>query len=134
MRILPVLFSTIIIFSCQSSVVDNVLPPAKMQMVLWDMMQADEMAGYYAMTDTSFLGLAKHADYYQKVFSVHQISKGDFVTSLNYYERNPAKLKIIVDSLQKFGQRLQQADSARNQPPVIPDTLKKLSLPPKRRL
>lgn len=131
---LPVLLSVVIIFSCESSVPDNVLPPGKMQMVLWDMMQADEMAGYYSMTDTSFLSLAKHADYYQKVFAVHKINKNDFVSSLNYYESNPSKLKIIVDSLQKFGQRLQQGDSARNQTPVIPDSLKKLSLPPKRRL
>jgi hypothetical protein len=111
MRSLRILIFTVCFFSCTSSVPKDVLPPKKMQTVLWDVMQADEMAEYYSVKDSTFHGLAKHADYYQKVFSIHKVSKEDFTRSLRYYENHPAALKTILDSLQKFGERLQKRDT-----------------------
>ena len=134
MRLQFIFVVVVLTISCESSAPDNILSRNKMQTVLWDMMQADEMAAYYSMTDTSFLRLEKHVDYYQKVLAVHKIDKKDFVKSLRYYENNPSKLKTILDSLQKFGERQQKADSAAKQVPVIDDTLKKPSMPSRRRL
>lgn len=126
-----ILFVVFFMLSCNSSVPEDVLPPNKMQSVLWDMMQADELTDYYVIKDSSYRGLAKHADYYQKIFAFHKISKQDFTRSISYYENNPVKLKAILDSLQKFGERLQKADSTRKADvPVITDSsIRKPPLP-----
>lgn len=127
MRRLRFLLVAVCILSCKSSVPKNILPPKKMQAVLWDVMLADEMAEYYSSKDSTLRGLQKHVDYYQKVFAVHKINKQDFTRSLNYYENHPAVLKTILDSLQKFSERLQKADSLNKKPynPIGNDTTKK---------
>jgi len=134
MRNLLILIVAACILSCKSSVPKDVLTPKKMQAVLWDVMQADEMTEYYSSKDSSFRGLPKHVEYYQKVFAIHKISKQDFARSLNYYENHPADLKIILDSLQKFSERLQKTDSLNKKPynPIGNDTTKRrLSVTPK---
>lgn len=97
----------------------DVLPPKKMQAVLWDVMQADAMAEYYNEGDSSFKSLAKHADYYQKVFAIHKINKEEFVKSLSYYEDHPTRLKSILDSLQSLGQRIDKVDTVKKEQPTI---------------
>lgn len=120
-----------IIISCQSSVPKNVLPPAKMQSVMWDMMQADAMAEYYASKDSALSELAKHVNYYQDVLTLHKISKEDFKRSLSYYQSHPSKLKTIFDSLQTFTERAQTIDTIKNKNrPVTLDSLKKKIVSP----
>jgi hypothetical protein len=114
MKFFGILFVLAVILSCKSSTPKEVLPPKKMQAVLWDVMQADEMAEYYSGKDSSFRGLDKHTGYYQKIFSLHKITKEDFTKSLSYYENHPSALKSILDSLQSFGERLQRADSLKH--------------------
>ena len=104
-------FVFILFLSCKSSVPKDVLPPKKMQAVLWDVMQADETAEYYSSSDSSFRELPKHVDYYEKIFAIHKITRKDFTRSLSYYQNHPASLKSILDSLQRFGERLQSSDS-----------------------
>jgi len=104
-----VLFVTIL--SCKSSVPKDILPPKKMQAVLWDMMQADEMMEYYSTNDSSFKGISKHTVYYQNIFAIHKVSRESFKNSLNYYKDHPASLKPILDSLQRFAQRSQSSDT-----------------------
>jgi hypothetical protein len=126
MRSLRILIFCVCIFSCKSSIPKDVLPPKKMQAVLWDVMQADEMAEYYSAKDSTFTALSKHADYYQKVFSIHKISKDDFTKSLTYYENHPVSFKPIIDSLQSLGERLQRADSLKEaKVTVIKDSVAK---------
>jgi hypothetical protein len=120
------------LLSCKSSVPKDVLPPQKMQAVLWDVMLADETADYYSVKDSSFRKLSKHVDYYQKIFAIHKISKEDFTRSLAYYTDHPATLKTILDSLQSFGERHQRMDSLKKsiKPAVVDSIRKKIHLPP----
>jgi hypothetical protein len=124
MRLLIIFLFSCCILSCGPSVPKDVLPPKKMQSVLWDMMQADEMAEYYSAKDTSYRGLKKHVDFYQKVFSIHKISKEKFNKSLSYYENHPADFKRILDSLHSYVERLQSADTLKKKPgqSVLDDT------------
>lgn len=131
MRSLLLFFFAIVIFSCKSSIPSDVLPPKKMQAVLWDVMQADALAEYYAMSDSMFTGLSKHIDYYQQVFEIHKINKEHFTRSLAFYENHPSSLKPILDSLQSLGQRLQNADTLEKTAPsvLIDSNLKKSRSP-----
>ena len=126
MRSLRILILSICVLSCKSSVPKDVLPPKKMQAVLWDMMQADEMADSYSVKDSTFHGLAKHVEYYQDIFSIHKINKEDFSKSLTYYQNHPAAFKAVLDSLKSFAERTQRADSlVKAKTPVVDTTAKK---------
>jgi len=111
MKKLLVLGVFISALSCNSSMPKDILSAKKMQDILWDMMQADEMAEYYSTRDSSFTMVAKHVDYYQRIFEIHKISKERFTKSLKYYKDHPARLKPIFDSLQRFAQRSQNTDT-----------------------
>ena len=105
-RSLILLFLALCFSSCSSDTVpDNVLAPKKMESVLWDVIMADEVADYYVQKDSSLKTLDKHVDLYQKLFSIHKISKQQFRNSLHYYEKRPDLLKPIFDSLQKRSER-----------------------------
>lgn len=126
MRTLGILIIVVLICSCKSSVPKDVLPPKKMQAVLWDVMQADEIAEYYSVKDSTFHSLPKHAEYYQKVFSIHKITKQDFTKSLAYYESHPAVFKTVLDSLKSFGEKIQRTDSLKkSKVPVVDSAAKR---------
>ena len=93
----------LIVFSCSSkdAVPDDVLPPVKMEKLLWDVMRIDEMNMYYAQTDTAFLRFDKNASVYGEVFRIHKTTKDEFRRSLKFYESRPDLFKPILDSLQK---------------------------------
>ena len=107
--LLPFLF----LYACSTkqSVPKDILPPAKMQSILWDTFRADEMALYYQFKDSSYARLTKREELYQKIFQVHHITKDQFKRSLQFYQSRPDLLKTILDSLQK------QSDKALRQRP-----------------
>lgn len=130
MKNLRILVFLVLVFSCKSSVPKDVFAPKKMQAVLWDVMQADEMAEYYSAKDSTYRNLSKHSEYYRQVFAIHKISKEDFSRSLSYYEEHPSRLKPILDSLKTFSERLQTADSLKKYgQSTIADSIKKKNLP-----
>jgi hypothetical protein len=106
-RFLTCALTCLLLISCSGSKVPkDVLPPQKMQAVLWDAMLADEMADYYGLKDSSLNILSRHAELYQKIFAIHKISKDDFKKSLRFYESHPDLLKPIFDSLQKKSEKI----------------------------
>jgi hypothetical protein len=129
MRSWRILIIAIVILACKSSVPKEILPPNKMKAVLWDIMQADEMAEYYSVKDSAFLSLSKHEEYYQKIFSIHKIDKKDFTKSLAYYENHPVVFKTVLESLKNFAERMQKADSLhKSKMPVVDSAAKTPSL------
>lgn len=111
MRILTILVIIGCLFSCKSSVPKDVLPPKKMQAVLWDVIQADEMAELNSANDSTFRKLSRHVDYYQEIFTLHKITKTDFNRSVSYYQNHPAAFKAVLDSLKSYGEGLQRTDT-----------------------
>jgi hypothetical protein len=107
-RLLFILFLSPFLFACSNGepVPENVMPPKKMEAVLWDAILADETADYYVQKDSSVNVLAKHVDMYQQLFQIHKITKEDFKRSLRFYEKHPLLLRPIFDSLQKKSERL----------------------------
>lgn len=102
-----------ILLSCSSSLPNDILPPAKMQIVLWDVLRADEMSGYFVARDTVLNHLSTYSGYYQQILKMHHITKKNLNKSLQYYQNHPVLFKVILDSLQSFGERQQKkADSS----------------------
>ena len=102
MKYLPIIL-ILLISSCKSdSIPKDVLPPEKMQAVLWDMIRADEFLVSYVFRDTSFNRKAESVKMYETVFEVHDITKSTFEKSFKYYQQNPKILKPIMDTLQAW--------------------------------
>lgn len=99
---LLILFFSVVIVSCKrkNKIPGDVLPPQKMEAVLWDIMRADKfLSDYVFYTDTSKEKKAESIKLYQQVFTIHDITKEKFQHSFSWYKSHPAFLKSIMDSL-----------------------------------
>lgn len=95
----------LMLFACNDNIPKDILKPEKMQLVLFDIMQADELVNVKYTSDTSFNRLAQSVDLYRAVFKIHNVSANNFKSSFTYYQNHPELLKPILDSLQKTTQR-----------------------------
>lgn len=78
----------------------GVLPPDKMEDVLWDMVQTGEfLSGFVLYRDTNINAVMESQRWYEKVYSFHHIDKEDFKRSYNWYRDHPDMMKRILDSL-----------------------------------
>ena len=79
---------------------DDVLPPEKMEKVLWDMVRADQFASDYLLpSDTSLNRKTESMRLYQQVFQINGISYDQFARSFKFYRSNPRHLKTVIDSI-----------------------------------
>ncbi|MBA2498769.1 MAG: DUF4296 domain-containing protein [Chitinophagaceae bacterium] len=105
-------FFLIFICACKdSNPPEEILSPEKMQIVLWDMIRADEFLVSYVLRDTSLNRKMESLKMYEKVFELHEISKVTFERSLKYYEQNPKILKPIMDSLHSRADKRELIDA-----------------------
>jgi len=94
------IFFLFLLSACKQQIPDDVLPPAKMNPVLWDVLLADEISAQIGLTDSAFNKLAKHAEYYQAIFRIHKTDEETFKRSIRFYMGHPALFKPVLDSLQ----------------------------------
>lgn len=102
------IFALIVLFSILScnpdkDVPKGILPPGKMQHIMWDMLQVDGLASY--SFDTMMRKPAKRMELYSTVLNTHKISKETFRKNIQFYESRPDLLKIVLDSLQQMALR-----------------------------
>lgn len=99
--LLIVCFS-ICILGCKSknAIPNEILPPKKMQAVLWDMMRADQfLADYVLNKDTSLKKQAESIKLYQQVLELNNVTKEKFQQSFAFYKGHPNLLQAILDSI-----------------------------------
>jgi hypothetical protein len=106
--------------ACKPEIPQDVLPPDKMQKVMWDITMADEMSLHYMLTDSSFARVAKQARYYQSIFRIHNTTEEVFKRSAKFYMEHPALFKPILDSMNLAGEKMQQRIDTTMQ---LPDSL-----------
>ncbi|TBR19508.1 MAG: DUF4296 domain-containing protein [Chitinophagaceae bacterium] len=94
-------------FACSSKtkVPKNILSQQEMNLVMWDLMRADEYTETYIMKDSSLNKKAETQKLYNQIFSLHGISNEKFQTSINFYQSRPDLLKQIIDSLRRNERR-----------------------------
>jgi hypothetical protein len=98
-------FTVFVFFSltaCQKkeTIPPDILKPAQMQSVLWDMMRADQFVQQFiALKDTTINADDKSLELYSEIFAIHKISKEEFVRSFNYYNTHPKLLRPLMDSI-----------------------------------
>ena len=83
----------------------GVLPPEKMQAVLWDLFRAGNYVTSYEMPkDSTLVREPQQIKWFNRVLYIHQVSEKQFKTSLSYYKSHPDLFARIMDSLSRKGQ------------------------------
>ena len=100
------LIALLFLFSCtkKTQVPKDVLPPAQMEKLVLDLMEADELVLRKSIDSTASDSFNRGV-VYTAVFNQHKISKEDFRKSFSYYESHPELLKIVLDSIQSEVQK-----------------------------
>lgn len=83
----------------------NILPVDQMKEVMWDMIQADELASSISAKDSTKNLKEETLKLYSKVYVLHKISVEDFKNSYDYYKKNPTMEKVLIDSLFSYSNK-----------------------------
>src|SRR5690242_17640419 len=88
---------------------NGVLKKEKMEMVMWDMLQADDFVREYMVNrDSTLDDTAEYINMYERVFRMHGTTREEFDRSFDYYREHPALMKEVMDSMYNKFQRLPQ--------------------------
>ncbi len=90
--------------SKNSSLPSGIIEPAKMQLIVYDIMSADEFLANYYLTDTTG-NKQRRSTYYAQIFNLHKTSKEAFYKSYAYYQQNPVLQKQLFDSVQSMANK-----------------------------
>ena len=121
---------SLVLWACtgKENIPEGVLPEKKMQVLLWDIMRADQfLANFVFSRDTSLDKKEESIKLYSRIFRVHDVTKEDFQQSMAYYSAHPELLKILMDSVSALSLRQPAAppDTTMAQPPVWKDSVRR---------
>ena len=85
--------------ACSSDVPKGVMPPSKMEGVLYDVLRADEWVDFASLGDSTFHRISKRTALYDSVFRLNGITKDEYRKSMNFYQSRPDLFKEILQSL-----------------------------------
>lgn len=94
------LLVSLFVCSCSGeSVPKGVLPPEKMEAVLYDLIRADELVDFSIIQDSSYRNFSKRSSFYDSISHIHGLTKEALQKSWLYYQGRPDLLKKILESL-----------------------------------
>ncbi|MBL0882582.1 MAG: DUF4296 domain-containing protein [Chitinophagaceae bacterium] len=107
-----------IITACSNDKDNRIIPMDSMQVIMWDMMKADEVFIRKLVTDTNAVSNKEDVKLYETVFRIHQINKDRFFESYRYYEAHPLLMKEIIDSIDSKSnrERIERYSGKRSKP------------------
>jgi hypothetical protein len=90
-----------LLFSCtgKEKIPEDVLPPNKMQEVLWDYLRADSYCSSVLKSDSAANDTTKNMIFQHLIFKHHRITTKDFTKSYNFYISHPDLMMPILDSM-----------------------------------
>lgn len=98
-NLLPFLLS-LLFFSCsENKIPKGVLPPAKMNDVLWDYFNADAFTTDFISKDSTKNLAMENIKLQKEIFKTHHITREEFYTSYDYYIKHDDKMKVLLDSM-----------------------------------
>ncbi len=105
MRGMICLIMVSLLFAACAASSEKPLPIPVMKTVMWDMMKVDEWYTTISLKDS--VGKFKNDNFrmYEKVFSIHGITREKFYNSYRFYEAHPAQMRILIDSIDLFSVR-----------------------------
>ena len=91
----------LVFVSCGSDtkIPSDILQPAEMSNILWDIMRSQTLGYEIARKDSSVREAIEVKALSQKVFKIYRIDSTYFNKSYNWYIQHPTILKVIFDSM-----------------------------------
>ncbi len=100
------LFFSIVSCVNKDAIPSGIINKDSMQVILWDMMQADQFAKQYLVKDSLKINVKTETiKLYEAVFNIHHITKDAFQKSYQFYLSRPDLTKIMFDSLSVYATR-----------------------------
>ncbi|MBC7650961.1 MAG: DUF4296 domain-containing protein [Deinococcales bacterium] len=97
-------------FACKKISYDKeILAINDMKTIVWDMTLADEWFNQISNSDSLRKTRNINIQLYEQVFASHNITKKNFYTSYQYYQLHPDKMKILIDSVSAYGERIKNS-------------------------
>ena len=81
------------------------LPIKTMQQTVWQLMQVDEYLTRQIQTDSTIEPSLKKAQYYQQVFNLNKVDRVQFYTTMDYLDKHPVEMKVLMDSVEALSKR-----------------------------
>jgi hypothetical protein len=102
----------------------GILPKEKMEAVLWDILQAERFTTTFVAKDSSKNIKAENFKLYGQVFSIHNVSKDEFIKSYKFYMGRPDIARVMFDSLASKANRLREEMYKSSTKPAAADSTK----------
>jgi hypothetical protein len=117
MKMMPALLLFCFLLSCGSSIPKEIIPPEKMETILWQLMQVDEFTANAFTRDSTHNLTTERILRYRQVFRLNQTNKEAFSKSYTWYMAHPDITKTMFDSIGV--QALRQRDTANIPRPLL---------------
>ena len=113
MKGLTIFVFSLFFFSCtnRDSVPSGVISPDSMQVILKDVILADQFSTQFVLKDSLLKDSslrnvkAETLRLYETIFKLHKVSKDEFRKSMDFYYSRPDLIKKIFDSLATYENR-----------------------------
>ncbi len=89
------LLVAMLLVSCEVKMPEDIIPPGRMESLLYDYHLAQSMASEYAANDY------KEKLFFEYVFEKHSVTQAEFENSMKWYNRYPKHLKKLYASLEE---------------------------------
>jgi hypothetical protein len=90
---------------CRGKEHENKIPIDKMKVVVWQLMQADELYGRQVVLDSSWKAQRKNVQFYQQIFDFNKVDRKHFYDQIDYLEAHPTEFKVLMDSVDALSKR-----------------------------
>lgn len=80
----------------------GILPPEKMEAVLWDLLRSGNLVNNFILSKDSSLDKSQeHIKWINRVLTFHQVTEVEFKKSFAYYQQHPELMSVMMDSISK---------------------------------
>ena len=107
MKKLLIILVVVFIAACSSEKTNKeaLLSFKTMQITVWQLMQVDELLSRQVQADTTLNPNLEKAQYYQRVFNLNKVDRGQFYKTMDYLDKHPVEMKVLMDSVEALSKR-----------------------------
>ncbi|MEN9697342.1 MAG: hypothetical protein RLZ56_763 [Bacteroidota bacterium] len=106
MKYLSILLFSLFLFACSSEKKHvSLIPINTMKVVVWQLMQVDELYSRKTLTDSSWKREKKNIQFYQQIFNLNKVDRGQFFDEMKYLQTHPIEFKELMDSVEALSKR-----------------------------
>lgn len=119
-----VLIAALFLFSCgnKNEIPKGILKPAKMQIVLWDILREDAFTNDFIKKDSAKKPEVESVKLQQRIFAMHKVTKAEFYDSYKFYLNHTELLQPLLDSMIAKAEKNKYSDT-KGKPTTLPDSV-----------